>query len=533
MANIRSIEIVNTSNSSSDGAAALPFVFEIAYKGDELTRRVADILGLPDTNGWSVIDTCEHLAMVHYTEDADMNIYGKLRGILVDTEVGVIIADSFGYTPAAVSSKINENNGQITIMDKENNNHVFNPNEIVIKRVFEGVVIRVIWHKGHCYRITHRKINPIRSRWGSAKSFISMYEEANGPTADQLFDTTKPYSNTCYDFLVVDQSLLVGTRQKVTNPYLVYLSQRTMNINRPAEEMAPGRASFVTTNIMGGEINKSIIHEPKQLSIEEANHHLNFGYYNSFENNDERQLTGEAVIVYKINNGVIHDIIKVHSPAYEWRVNLRGNNPNIVNQFYHLLNSVYGDVNTPESWEKFKQRFIIFPLYDEQSLKDLYTQTNGILTIPSGAVFQEDYKSRDSRIHLLWINYVLSLPASKQVDGLNILTNFKNDRNNVINWLQTLESSISNIEGADGISSRVKGLINSSRSLARKRKSDGYNYSAKGTYMKLPVLIKSTIRNLINKEDGPSLYSLVRELRDFRAKEQEQKQQPNIVNDTN
>jgi hypothetical protein len=517
MATTSSIEIANTPVGSNTEAPVIPFVFDASYKGDELTRRVADILHLPDINGWSVIDSDEdvHLAMVHYADNADMSIYGHLRGLLVDTEVGAVIADSFGYTPTAITSELQESNGSISIRDKSNSNHVFSLDDVVIKRVFEGVVIRVIWHKGKCYRMTHRKINPLRSRWGSSKTFISMYEEAGGPTPDQLFDTTKPYSNTCYDFLVVDPSLLVGTRQKVTRPYIVCLAQRTMDVKRPVEEVAPGHVSFTTTDIIGGAVTESMIHDPKQLSLQEANHHLKFGYYNSFENDDNRQLTGEAVIMYRMTNGVVSDIVKVHSPAYEWRLSLRGNNPNITNQFYLLLNSVYNDINTPETWDALRNKLILLPLYDEQSLRDLYTHTQGILTIPSGDITQEDYRQRDSRIHLLWMNYVLSLPSPSQHEALNILTNFRNDRNDVITWIQSLESTIKDIETAD-VPDRVKGLISSARRLARDRISNGSNYSARGSYMKLPLLIKSTLRNLINKENGSSLYGLVREMKESR-----------------
>lgn len=184
-----SVEIVNTPNNSNDEASALPFtlsfVINTGDKGDELTRRVADILGLPNTYGWSITDTSDHLAMVHYTKGATMQIHGHLRGILVDTEVGAIIADSFGYTPTAVSNKITENNGQITIIDKANNCHIFASNDVVIRRVFEGTLIRIIWHKNRCYKLTHHKINPIQARWAHPNLFFQCMKK---PVALPLID---------------------------------------------------------------------------------------------------------------------------------------------------------------------------------------------------------------------------------------------------------------------------------------------------------------------------------------------------------
>lgn len=502
--NTSSMEIENTT-------PVLPFVLDASYKGDEVTSHAARILGLENVRGWEVTDREEEeLALVHYTEDADMTTRGHLRGLLLDLETDTVLADSFGYTSTAVASQIVPFGSTLTIKDTEGQNHVFDMNNVTIKRVFEGVVIRVLWRKGKLYRITHKRINPEKSRWGSSKSFLTMYDEAGGPTADQLFDTTKPFSSTSYDFLVVDQALLVGTRQRVNRPYIVCLAQRTVDTKRPAEEVAPGIANFTTSSTINGCVNESFIHQPNALSIDEANHHLVYGYYTAFDAVDPRQLTGEAVIVYNMVDGVIGDIVKVHSPAYDWRVKLRGNNPNIVNQFYCLLNSVYGDVNSEEAWTALSSKYILFPLYDEQSVKALYEQSQGILVIPQGEVTREDYSTRDARIHLLWINYVLSLPPHAQGDALNILHNFKTDKSDLIQWLQELEETMPNIEAAE-VSTRVKGIISSARRLARQRVANGDNYSARGVYMKLPMVIKSTIRNLINKENGTSLYARIRE----------------------
>jgi hypothetical protein len=518
MASTSSIEIANTSESTQETntSPVIPFVFDGSYKGDDLTKRVREILNLPEIKGWTIVDTCDELAMVHYDDNADMTIYGHLRGVLVDTESGSVIADSFGYTPTAVTSELTTDNDVISVCDQEGVCHSFPVDDVTIKRVFEGVVIRAIWHKSKLFLITHRKINPVRSRWGPSKSFITLYTDAKGPTAEQLFDVTKPYSSTCYDFLVVDESLLVGTRQKVTSPYLVCLAQRTMDIKRPVEEVAPGVSTFETNEHVSGSITEPVILNPKKLTIAEANKHLKFGYYNEFTVGDPRQLTGEAVIMYRMENGSIKDIVKVHSPSYEWRVVMRGNNPNIANQFYSMLNIAYPEIKEQAAWDTFKQKLILFPLYDEQSLKDLYSQTKAILTIPEGTTSRMDYNNKDSRIHLLWMNYVLSLPSSMQGDGLELLSQFKNDRDQVIEWIQNIESSNKDIETAD-VHVRVKGIISSSRRLARDRVAGGNNFSARGTRMNLPLLIKSTIRNLIHKENGPSLYGLVREMKRSRT----------------
>ncbi len=511
--NTSSIQIVNISSTPD---VELPISFDNKYKGDDLTKRCMEILELPSVDGWEVVDSIDHLALVHYKPDADMNQFGSIRGLLLDLEVGAVIAGSFGYTPTVVTNSLTAIDGKISVVDTDGNTHNFTLDDCVMKVVFEGVVIRVLWHKGQLYRITHRKINPFRSRWGSAKSFITMYEEANGPTAEQLFDTTKPYSSTYYDFLVVDQGLLVGTRQKVTKPYIVCLAQRTANIKRPDEEVAVGQPTFEKVTTIGGSVDESLIHDPQNLSLDEANNHLKSGYYNEYPISDDRQTTGEAIIIYRMVNGEITDIVKVHSKSYDWRVVMRGNNPNIIHRFYELLSVAYPTIDSQEAWDLLNKKLIVLPLYEISSLKDCYEKHSVILTLPQAEVSSLDYQNRDDRIHLLWLNYVLSLPPHLQGAGLNILDSFIQDRNDVIIWIQGIESRNRDINGTE-FSKRVKSLICSARILAKNNMAKGANSNTKGSYVKKPQLIKNTIRNLINKENGTSLYGLQREMKQARA----------------
>lgn len=499
MSTTSTLVITNKTEENTD--ISLPVELDNSYKGDEVGKQCCEILELPEIRGWSVVDTTEHLALLHYTEDSDKALYGHIRGLLVDLESKSIIADSFGYTPTLVAQNIKPANDALVFHDSDGVTHSFPIKDVIIKRVFEGVVIRVIWRKGKMYKITHRKINTVKSRWGSSKTFLTMYEEAGGPTAEQLFDTSVPNSSTCYDFLVVDRSLLVATRQIVSSPYLVFISKREMKLNRPAEEIAQGIATFTVTPEIKGSASGPFIHDPQNLSIDEANLHLTFGYYNQFNPYDIRQLTGEAIIIYKMENGKISDSVKIYSPAYEWRSTMRGNNPNINNRFYNLLSIAYPEVKTSESWNTFKQKLMLFSPYSEESLRQLLKRSGCIFNIPIAFLNNIDLFEREDRIYLLWINYVLSLPIHAQEEGLDILSNFKKDRNELILWIQKLEEENKNIENTTLIS-RLKSIITSSRRLSTTKQNNPSSY-----------LIKSTIRNLINKEAGPSLYGLVREMK--------------------
>ena len=510
------MEIGNT-NIPTDNEVVLPFVFDASYKGDALTKRCSEIIGMKDLTGWSVIDTYENLALVHYNPKTDFQKFGHIRGLLLDTESGDIIADSFGYTPIAICNEITPTDDNVSITDVDGINHKFllTDKDVYVKRVFEGVVIRVIWYNNKMYRITHKKINPTRSKWGNSKRFLDIYDESNGPTAEQLFDTTKPYSSTCYHFLAVDNSLLVATRQKMTVPYLVYIERQEVFLQKPDTDIATGIPTFPLIEQITGTVTQSGIYNPRQLNINQVNKFLKYGYYKPYDAPDERQLTGESVIFYKKVDEAIVDVVKVNSTSYEWRSNLRGGNHNIVNQFYSKLNMVYGDIKEESQWEKLKSNLILFPLYSFDDMKNLYDVGKGILLIGIDENFKptkEMYNTRQSRINLFWTNYMLALPISHQEAALELLENFTTDRNNLINWLCTLENNVKIISEPDHCKYIVR-IINFARKSANEAVKDGTNLTQKGQVLNYKAMIKRKIYDLINKERGTSLYAMIREMK--------------------
>jgi len=522
------MEIGNT-NIPTKTEVVVPFVFDAAYKGDALTRRCAEIIGMTDLTGWSVIDTYENLALVHYNPKTDFQKFGRIRGLLLDTESGDIIADSFGYTPIAIYDEINSIDDQVSITDVEGISHKFllTDPDVYVKRVFEGVVIRVIWYNSKMYRITHKKINPVRSKWGSSKKFLSIYDEAKGPTAEQLFDTSKPYSSTCYHFLAVDNSLLVATRQKVNAPYLVYIERQEVVLQKPESDIAMGVPTFPLIDEIKGTVNESGIYNPKQLNINQVNRYLKNGYYGKFDIPDKRQLTGESVIIYRKVDELIVDVVKINSTSYEWRSNLRGGNHNVAHQFYSKLNMVYKDIEEEFQWKRLQSNLVLFPLYSIDALKSLYEEGKGILFLPVDEDFKpekETYKTRKARIHLFWINYVLALPISHQKDALELLENLIINRDKLINWLSTLEENGKHISEPEH-SEYVVRIINSARKEAKKSVEEGTNVNQKGKVLKQKEMTKRKIYELINKERGPSLYAMINEMKNPDKKNKKNKKE--------
>lgn len=488
-------------------------ILDLSYKGDDVTKKVAEILNLSVNSSWSVVDhnSEENLALVHYTDGADMDLYGHLRGTLIDLETKKIIADSYGYTPVAVLKQLYVVDGVYStspdvpgITDAENKACMFPVEETIIKRCFEGVVMRAIWHKGKIHYPTHRKINPYRSRWGSSKSFLSMYQESGGPDAEQLFDTSKQFSSTCHIFLQVHSALLVGTRQQVKNAYQVYLGNKEYPNDR--EDNAIGHENFCTNEKISGIVNESYVHKPSMLNIDEANKYLRCGYYTSIDLKDDRQGTGEALIMYHIKDGKEIKMLKIHSPSYEWRSTMRGNNPNINNQFFLLSNCSYHNMENNADWLNFQKRFVLFPLYDSEILKGFCEKHGGIinLAIDSSATANK-FSSRESRLHLIWINYIFSLPQHLQSQALGLLNQLTTDKKDLINWLYKFNSDNEDLEKVESYPNTKKIIA----TLRLQKKSPHFK-----TYKSNVVNIERYIlKGLVDREKGVNLYKLVKEMK--------------------
>lgn len=510
--NIAPVPAVSPSN--AELAQEILESFRPLYSGGELTAKVAKIIGCEVSSDWEVCDTHENLALVHYTRLADPDVYGDLRGTVVDLETETIIGRGFGYTRTAVSDNIVSDNGVITITDDNGVNHTFNNDDTLsIKPIYEGVVIRVIWHHGKAYRMTHKKLIPMKSHWGDSPMFLDMYTEAGGPSDEELFDTTKPFSNTCFVFIVSHPSLVVAARKYEERPYIVWLGQFSYDPQRPADQVAPGRPQFTVSqiqdNVIEFENDKSYVYVPSSMTVDRANEFLHSGYFPQFadvEAADPRLLNGEGVIIYSMVDGNITDIIKVHSTSYNWRVEMRGNNPNINNQFFCMLEKAYR-MRNQQDLENFKKNLVTFATTTESEDDDELLSSR-VLLDPS----IEEYRDLDDRIYTLWLNYIHSLPPPQRPQAQYLLSDFFRDRAAVIQWICGIAKHHQNVT-ATNFPDRVKNIIEVSRKSAKDRTNTGNNVTKKGIVLRPHILIEQNVRSLINNERGPSLYKLVREMK--------------------
>lgn len=482
-----------------------------------METRIAEILGTENNNGWVIEDSLPDsgLYLVHYKDTANMVEYGHLRGVVVDVNAGVVVCSSFGYTPVATASEIKPNMaGDIVMVDEQGFRHTFTKGKYDIKIGFEGVVIRVFWHNGKMYRTTHKRLNPSRSRWGNSKPFLTMYDDLGGPTADQLFDTSKDYSPWCHVFIVIDQKLLVGSKQDVGPGYIAYLGSNQMwSTSAPPEAYRSIDAELhkpATQSDIPPVITEPFIYEPGSLDLASAKFHLASGYYEPQSATDERLTSGEFVILYSYgDDGKVQSLLRVHSPAYSWRLQMRDSDPNLRHRFYELINGSYMPTDSEVGLREFIERFPLMPLYSVEDVQTHFEQEGPFINISSEGVDVNDLNSKISRLHMIWLDFLVSVPPQQQKIVLDMFTDLVKERKDVINWLQELSRN-ENINDNEDVIDRAKGIIAQAGKYASERGRNGNNRTRQGKIMTYWQLVDANIANLVMKERGASLYKLVR-----------------------
>lgn len=538
---------------------------------DVVKRDIASILHIPVSDAWDIYSDQpdKHLYLVHYNQDANMARFGELRGIVVDIVARTKVCQSFGYTPVATSSQlVPSTDGNYHLIDTNQQEHILTPNQVAIKLGFEGTVIRVFKHAGTVYHSTHRKLKPTNSKWGDSIPFLEMYEKLNGPADDKLFNPQSAYSPYCHIFLMVHPSVLVATKQNVGSGYLVYLGARQMWTTdyatcpykqtratgepfvTPEEFDADPRpnAGYIDPNLyephlvqeLPAQITQPVTFHPFDLDLTAANKHLRYGFYDPFDDAtlDPRLGTGEFIMLYINPSGNRYTVaadgvprtetagasslipenlqlLKVQSKAYQWRSDMRGNNPNLRNRLFQLLNGSYIRTETPEGYNDYVSRFPLLTPYSPESVVELVREQPLIVWPQEEG--EVPLTNPNERYANIWRGFLMSVPLNRQVVVAELYPQVLTERDQVVTWLQELDEAddLNNVYLSGPQFDRAKGLIRAARSRAQLRTDKGENLTRSGEVLSLETLSQGTIRKFIYNEEGSSLYNLVRAMREF------------------
>lgn len=483
--------------------------------GDLLIKQVvAPMLGLKETDPFDIVSRNDDLAMIHYRPDADLDLFGNLRGVVVDLKKGNIVSYSYPNAPQVVASSLESIDGNINL-----GTFSLKESQVRIKIGFEGTLIHVFKHAGKVYRTTRKRLDPSKSRWGNSKTFGEIYWELSGPSDEVLFDPTKDYSPYTHSFILVHPDVLVASRDDVGAGYLVYLGPKKMYPT--TAEQCPYPIDSVDCKLHVPETtssNKIIegnskIYSPENLTIEEANKHLTFGFYEGFEGYeylDYRLLPGEFIV---IEDTVSNQMFRVESPAYVWRSQIRNNNPNLLHRFFELIDFSY---LKKEDDQKYKEMFPILTMYDMESLKS----SGPIIVWPQNT--EMDYRilpvpmTKDTKMYNIWQAFLIAVPLNRQTEVLEFYEILTNRRNELIAWVSETSDKLSSIN-LEEYSKRAQDILVKTRSFAQNRFKKGDNIDPRTKEIKsVDALTKDNIRNFILKEQGNSLYRLIREMDRFK-----------------
>jgi hypothetical protein len=484
-------------------------------------KKISQFLGLEADGPWEIVSENGDLVMVHYSENADMNIYGALRGVVVDMNKGNIVCYSYPHATTVTSSELCVTNDEIQLSD----NIKLNLNNIKINMGFEGTLMHVFKHAGNVYKVTRKRLDPSKSRWGNSKTFGEIYSELNGPSDETFFDNNKKYSPYCHTFILVHPDLLVATRcplgneNNSTKGFLVYLGPKQMYSTDETcpyslEEVDTELHTPPTTNIIPlDNENQTVYFHPPAINLQEANNHLLFGFckpFDNYQNLDQRLLPGEFVIIEDLTT---HMMYKIESPSYQWRCMIRNNNPNLLHRFFELLDTLNSKNNN------YNEMFCELTMYKLDSLQEVVKKSPLIFWPQMYNTVIPD--TRDAKLYNIWQNFLIAVPLHRQLEVINYYEYYMTRRNQVTEWLYHLSSNLyPSIDtenylkiNLQDFSKRVQDILVKTRNFAEDRVKKGDDRDPKTKQKKgVDFWTQVNIKNFINKELGSSLYRLIREM---------------------
>jgi len=458
---------------------------------------ISHILGIENNDNWQVISSDDNVHLVHYSQNADLNQYSSLRGVVVDTEEKRIVCSSFGYAPSFTVDYVEE--GVNTVVDEYDKVHNVDLTNAKFRIGYEGTILRVFKHKGKVYYSTHRRLDASKSTWGNTKTFTEMYSELGGPTEDELFPEDIESPPYVYVFLVSHPDVMMCSHVPTQTGFIVFLGRLDMSGNGNDEELPFKHRLITDRDVIDLNEEQGII-SSRYLSTDEANKFLRTGFHNLDNKRDKRLSHGEFVIA-EVPNGEQNNypgenvsLYKFASPAYEWRCNMRGKDSNLYHRFFALATDSYGK----KPLEKYYREYPIVPCFvHEEQVKELLQQ-GWILEWPNNkrqnVLATKKKPSNKELLYNIWACFLLSVPLAFQEKVADFLSSYSKDRIKVVDWLLEKYDDEEFAEPR-----RAADILEiADERTARDAKDDTYD-----------AVLRSNISKLVHREYGLSLYKLV------------------------
>ena len=473
-------------------------------------------------------DENPELVLAHYNQD--YSPYNRLheplrrvRGIVIDVNAKKVVADSYGHTqalpcyqtlieddeavhvPTEVPMYINtvetapEEMAKLKVGTRE-----FDKNSTKLFLGYEGAMVRIFKWNNKVFFSTHRRIDAIRSNWGGRRPFYELYKELNGPDLESFFGS-EPSSPYCYMLLIAHNEIRLASSTRDNR--IIFIG---------AKKLWDGEGSIWTPvtslpeDVFSPEINRPLIVQPS-IDVDTANKFLfptqhatripdtnEAREYNAKEQEliveyatpppeggvagvkniyvkplpqkplDDRLEGGDFLILYTQADNGDTIVYRLESPAYEYRVGITANDPNM----YH----------------RFAVAMVDFTKGDPADLLSTYPRYD-----------QADLSEPQDRQKYWWsLFYNAVAPAYKdKVSGF--YRQYLNDIDRVANFILVEFPKL--ITRADPEEMKRLNINTQKRMGDLRRIATGQKISGQSPY--------NIIRNLLFKETGPSLYKMI------------------------
>ena len=477
------------------------------------------------------------LVLVHYNEGSGSKPteYANIRGTIVSLKKQCIVAgtDNHGYTPHMVCQHLNSDLCLLT--DTDGQEHCFDPKTAIFSRLFDGTFCRAFFWEGKRYLSIHKKIDVEKtgSSWcNSSVKFDQMFKNMGGDLEKLFPNNGKKFSNHCHYFILHHPDVIIANKNDLSDGgVLVYLG---------AEEM------WTSNDQIDSEEVDFEIHEPdcgsdfisaqkehlclrsKHLSLDEANHHLYQGFFEhdgTINQVDSRLGTGEGIVA-RINHKGRQKVIRIHSPAYQWRMDMRQNDQNLYCRFVRNCTDALMDLDNEEFLESFEAKYPLLSFIPENSLRhEICEKNNKIIIWPQGIFNLDRYLSKNNshpnphqqkinalnaKIQLIWRCQLISCPLHMQKDVISYLGQFRKDKRDLINFIvQIAEKKIDPLDPKISERGKARQRINSIVSAAKNSPNNDLRRNISNLVHKEGFRIKREGTMNIRIKEENSLYQMI------------------------
>jgi hypothetical protein len=406
---------------------------------------------------------------------------------------------------------------------------------------YEGAMVRIFKWNGQVFFSTHRRIDASSSNWGGRTKFSTIYKDLGGPEPASFFGEEQ-YSPYCYMLLIAhndirlasstsdnriifigmkkvwDEAIYAGEGKPYTwsgkfqvhmPPYGKVGSTFSNNHNhsliiQPCVDVETAN-KFLFPNELAKDIPPNDYQAKEhEIVVEygEGNNAVNEVFFKRSSQNiaDERLAGGDFVIIYTQTPEGQTVVYRLESPAFEYRVNITANDPNLYHRFVlEMVN--FTKANSKDLIDQ-------YPKYIGDDNNDLSLNT---------AIDRQRY---------WWsLFYDAAAPAYKD-EVEEFYKRYNSDIDKVSNfilteYLELMKSAAPQGEEMKRINSKTRRRIEDIRKIATGNRVNGQS----------PFTI---IRNLLYKETGASFYQMITTVKNLdKLKAVQAKDQQTAVNITN